>query len=171
MMVFAAAGMECPATAARPRPRLSTEERLEEIAVIRIAAARAAEFEAGAPIGRRAKFLAGSMLLAQLIVGGALLRTLEHFVGLSDLLEARFGVLFLADVRVVFTSELAVSLLDLRLGGIARHPHDLVVILELHPTPDVATATPSRILCVGHGLSIFRCRRLPTSAPFLFYSW
>jgi hypothetical protein len=79
-----------------------------------------------------------------LIVGGALLGTLEYFVGLADLLEAGFGVLFLADVRVIFASELAVGLLDLRLGGIARQTHDLVVVLKLHCTCQCATTAASK---------------------------
>src|SRR5882672_1725782 len=111
---------------------MGAKQRFEKIAVVCIAPSRAAELKAGSPIGRRTKILARRMSLSQLIVGGPLLRSSQHLVGLADLLETGFGVLLLADVRVIFTSELAVGLLDLRLGGIARHTHDLVVVLELH---------------------------------------
>ena len=93
------------------------------------------------------------MPLPELIVGGALFGTLEYFVGFADFLEAGFGVLFLADVRMIFASELAVGLLDLRLRGIARHTHDLVVVLELHRTCQcAATGEASKdTLCVALG--------------------
>ena len=68
------------------------------------------------------------MILAQLVVSGAFLLILEYFVGFADLLEARFGVLLLTHVWVIFASELAISLLYLRLGSIACHAHDLVII-------------------------------------------
>src|ERR1700679_3958220 len=110
------------------------EQRLEKIAVGRIAGTRAAEFKTSAPIRRRPKILSGGMPLSQLIVGGALLRALEQLVGLADFLAARLGILFLADVRVIFAGELAVRLLDLRLGGVARHTHDLVIVLKFHGT-------------------------------------
>src|ERR1700722_558602 len=122
-------------TATAALPPLGAKERFEEIAVGRIAAARAAELEAGAPIGRGAKLFAGTRSLSQLIIGRALLGTLEYFVGLADFLEACFGVFFLAHVRVILAGELAVGLLDLRLGGVARHSHHLVVVLELHQCP------------------------------------
>ncbi len=99
VMVIALSGMECAATAACSRPRLRTKQRLEEVAEVRLAGARSAELEAGAPIRRRAKILTGTMPLPQLIVGCALLGTLEYFVGLTELLEAGFSVLFLADDR------------------------------------------------------------------------
>src|SRR3984957_12188289 len=134
MMVFAASRTERAAVASRTLPPLRAEQRLEEVAEGRVAPARTTEFEAGIPVRRRAKILARRMPLSQLIVGGALLGTLENLIGFADVLEACFGVLFLADVRMIFASELAIGLLDLRLGGIARHTHDLVVVLVLHRT-------------------------------------
>src|ERR1700758_1626347 len=122
---------------------MRAEQRFEKIAVIRIAPSRTTELKAGAPIGRRTKILACRMSLAQLIVGGALLRTPQYLVGLADLLETGFCVLLLADIRVIFASELAVGLLDLRLGGIARPAHDLVVVLKLHRTYQYANRRSS----------------------------
>src|ERR1700722_7817988 len=133
VMVFAASGVECAAPVAGSRPSLRAEQRLEEVAVGGVARARAGKLKPRAPIRRWPEILT-RMPLAELIVGGALVGTLEHFVRFADLLEARFGVLFLADVRMIFASELAVGLLDLRLRGIARHAHDLVVVLVLHRT-------------------------------------
>src|SRR5258706_9298173 len=98
MMVYALSGMESAAPIAWLRPCACREQCLEEVAVVRIAGARTAELKTGVPIRRRAKLFARTRPLAQLIVGGALLGTLEYFVGLADLLEAGFGVLFLAHV-------------------------------------------------------------------------
>src|SRR5271155_2842149 len=94
-----AAGAACSA--------LCAEQRFEEIAVIGIAGSRPAELEAGIPVGRRPEIVAGTML-SELIVGGPLLGILQHFIGFADFLEARFSILFLADIRVVFARQLAV---------------------------------------------------------------
>jgi hypothetical protein len=164
VMVFAASGMECTATITCSPPCLRAEQRLEEVAEVRLAGPRTAELEAGAPIRRWAKILTGTMPLPQLIVGGALLGALEYFVSLADFLEAGFSVLFLADVRMILASELAIGLLDLRLRGIARQTHDLVVVLKLHrPLPIHSNrGEQARILCVAASRSIIRCRRFPT---------
>src|SRR5271168_1032136 len=71
VVIFAVSRMEC-AAAARSRPRARTEQRLEEVAVVRIAGTRPAEFEPGVPIGGRTKLFAGARSLSQLIIGGAL---------------------------------------------------------------------------------------------------
>ena len=73
------------------------------------------------PNRRRTEILARARF-AELIIGRALLGTLEHFVGLADLLEARLGILLLADVRMIFAGQFAVGLLDLRLSRIAATP-------------------------------------------------
>src|SRR6185312_14131597 len=95
VMILAASGTEGAAAPGRAASPLSAEQRLEEIAIGRFAAARAAEFETCAPVGWRPKVLAGLRSLSELIVGGALLGALEHFVGFAQVLEACFGVLFL----------------------------------------------------------------------------
>src|SRR5260370_41118576 len=143
MMILAASGMKSAAPIVGSRPCACAEQRLEEVAVVRIAGARTAELETGAPIRRRAKIFARTRALSQLIVGGALLGTFKYLVGLADFLEAGFGGLFLADVPVIFASELAVGLLDLRLDGVPRHAHDLVVDLKLHCTCQYVATGPS----------------------------
>jgi len=73
----------------------------EEIAVIRRIAARetaAAEFEARIPVWRRTKILPAFEVGAQLIVSRALLRILQHLIGLAQFLEADLGVGHLADI-------------------------------------------------------------------------
>ena len=90
------------------------------------------EFEPLVPVRRRPEVLARLPVGAQLVIGGALLRILEHLVGLADLLETRLGVRLLADVGMVFPRQLAVGPLYLVLGGVAAHPHDFVVIFEFH---------------------------------------
>jgi len=69
---------------------------------------------------------------AELVVGRALLRVLQHLVRLADLLELGLGVRLLADVRVVLARELAVRLLDLVGARVASNPEHPVVVLELH---------------------------------------
>src|SRR5208283_911158 len=96
---------------------------------------------------------------------GALFRAFQHFVGFAEFLEPRFGVLFLAYVRVIFACQLAISLLDLGFGGVARHSHHLVIILELHPSPATRAelrVTHPRILWATCTESIIRRRRYPT---------
>ena len=53
----------------------------------------------------------------------------------ADLFEARFGVLFLADVGVVLAGELSVRALDVVGRRISADAHDLVVILVFHCAP------------------------------------
>ena len=101
------------------------------------------ELETLAPVGRRAEVLPRPPVRPELVVGRALLRVLEHFVGFLQLLEARLGVLLLADVRVVLAGQLAVGALDLVLRGGARHAHDLVVVLVAHG-PTLAPAHGGR---------------------------
>jgi hypothetical protein len=133
MVILAMIGAKCIAAGAAAAA-LCAEQGFEEIAVIGIARVRSAELEAGIPVGRGPEILAGAML-PEMIVGGSLLGILQHFIGFPDFLEAGFRVLFLADIRVVFARQLAVGLLDLRLGCITRDAHDLVIILELHRSP------------------------------------
>jgi hypothetical protein len=79
-------------------------------------------------------------LLARLPVGPEavvrrpFLRVLEDLIGLTDLLEALFGIGLLADVGVILAGKLAVGALDLVLGGVAGDAHGLVVVFEFHAT-------------------------------------
>ena len=107
MMVFAR-GLPGLARAALGLARLAPEQRLEEVARVEVLVgterrlvAAAAELEAGIPVRRRLELLAGLVLAAHAVVGGALLGILQDLVGLVDFLEARLGVRQLADVGVV----------------------------------------------------------------------
>src|ERR1022692_239449 len=139
MGVLAASRIDAPAAAVR-RSR-GAEQRFEEIAVIRVtgtgAGPWAAELKACAPVGRGTELLAGTRTRSELIVRGALFRAAKHLIRFADFLEASFGVLFLADVRMVFARNVAIRLLDLRIGGIPRHAHHFVIILEFHPSPGI----------------------------------
>jgi hypothetical protein len=70
-----------------------------------------------------------------MIVGRALLRIAQHFVGFLQLFELVLGVLFLAHIRMVFARQFAVRELHLIRVGAAGHTENLVVILVLHANP------------------------------------
>jgi hypothetical protein len=97
----------------------AAEDGVEKVAVVKTLGA--AEVHAAAiarslprvPARRWAEVLPGLVVGAQLVVGGALFRVAQHLVGFGDFLEARLGVFFLADVRVVFARQLAVGFFDL----------------------------------------------------------
>ena len=78
------------------------------------------------------KLLTGLPVGAELIVGRAFFRVLQHLVGFAQFLEFRFGIRFLADIRVILARQLAVGALDFILGGVAFHPQYFVVIFEIH---------------------------------------
>src|SRR5580693_4155788 len=130
-MVLAASGMS-RAVPAAAGASLRPKQRVEKIAVRFIARTSATEFKARVPIRRRPEVLSGAIVFAQLIIGRALFGTLEHFVGLANLLEARLGILLLADVRMILAGKFAVGLLDLRVSCVPRNTHHLVIILEFH---------------------------------------
>ncbi len=93
------------------------------------------EFEAGIPVRWWSEILSRPVALAQLIVGGALIRIGQHSVGFVDLLHALFGVRFLRDVRVVFAGQFAEGFLDVGSRGIPRHAENAVIVLILHASP------------------------------------
>jgi hypothetical protein len=95
----------------------------------------AAGFKVRVPVGRRLKVLTLLPVGTEAVVGGALLRVFQHLVGFPQLLEALLRVARLADVGMVFARELPVGAFDLVLGGVARHAHHLVVVLEFHAHP------------------------------------
>ncbi len=78
----------------------------------------AASFEAAAPVGWRAEFLASVVLSAtQRIVGSTLFGIAQHAISFVQLFGARVGIRFLADVRMIFADQLAISFLDLVFAG------------------------------------------------------
>jgi hypothetical protein len=84
--------------------------------------------------------------MAEAVVGPPLLVVLQDVVGLLDLLEALLGR-FIAriDVRVEFSGQPAVGLLDLGFGGSPRQAQNLVVVAFGHALVGII-ATPK----LGH---------------------
>jgi hypothetical protein len=78
------------------------------------------------------KLLACLPVGTELVIGGTLLRVLQHLIGLTHFLEARLRIRLLADIRVIFTRKLAIGALDSILGGVTLDPDDLVVIPVFH---------------------------------------
>ena len=74
-------------------------------------------------------------VFAQVVVFGALVGAFQRFIGFRRVLEFLFGVFFLADIGVVFTSQLAKSLFDLLRTGFFVDPQNLVVILIVRGYP------------------------------------
>ena len=72
---------------------------------------------------------------SQLIVGRALVRVAQHLVSLLKLFELALGVLFLADIGMIFASELAIGSLHRVRVGAAGHTENFVIILILHALP------------------------------------
>src|SRR5690554_1559793 len=67
------------------------------------------------------------------VVGRPFLLVGQHFVSLFDFLELLFGFLAVRiAVRVVLHCQLAISLLELIVGGVLGYPQDLVVIAFCH---------------------------------------
>jgi hypothetical protein len=107
-------------------PRLasgtSAEQALEDIAElpgIHTGKSTTMELEALISIRRRTKLLPGLPVGAELVAGNTNFGILEHLVGLTDLLEPRLGIRFLAHIRMVFARRLAIGALD-NLGGASR---------------------------------------------------
>jgi hypothetical protein len=73
--------------------------------------------------------------VAVLVVRRLLLRIRQHLVGFLALLELLLGGLravTLVAVRVVLHRQLAISLLDVVVGGVLRHAEDFVVVAFAH---------------------------------------
>ena len=92
---------------------------------------------ASAPPPKTAAGLAGVHSgVAELIVGGALLRVGEDFVGFLGFLEAGFGLLVVGiAVRMVFHGQTPVSLLQFGFPGVSAASQDFVVIPLGHAPP------------------------------------
>jgi hypothetical protein len=123
MMVFPAHAESPPTRRTAVAPKAATKEFLEGVAVdtrIACGVTAATELKTSVPVWRWTRVLPGFPLLAELIVGRAPLRVLEHLVGLTQGPEALFRIGLLTHVRVVLPRELAISSLDLVLLGVAR---------------------------------------------------
>ena len=117
----------CFAAGATGTPGVATAEKcVEDVA-------EAAEVGAFEPAADIEPLQAG---VAEAVVGGALVGIGEHFVGLADLLELRFGTIFLVTVRVIFHGKATKGLLDL-FGRSASGDADgfVVVTFAWHYSP------------------------------------
>ena len=133
MMILAArteSGMWSSATAGGE----AAEERFEKVTEAGIVATEtcAAELVACIPAGRWMKLLSCFPVGAKLVVGGTLLRILQHFVSFTELLETNLGICLLADIGMILACQLAVGTLDLVLGGVTLDPHNGIVVFEIH---------------------------------------
>src|ERR1035437_7371662 len=111
----------------------TAEQGLKKIAVLgcfTFSKARSGGLETRVPVRRRAKFLSALPVGAKLIVGGALLGVLEHFIGFADLLETGLGIGHLAHVGMKLARQLPVRALDLIGGGATLKAHDFVIVFE-----------------------------------------
>jgi hypothetical protein len=93
----------------------------------------------GGPLAaERTSTILGGLLVvppvgAQFVVLAPLLRIAKHFVGLVDLLEARFGGLIAGvQIRMRCPGKFPVRLLDLCCGGRLLNAKRLIVVLEFH---------------------------------------
>ncbi len=130
------------------RGAAATEKMGEEIAgfvAVHRIGTTARELETGVPVGRRRERLTLAPALTHRVVGRTPFGIGQDGVGFVDLLHAHHRVGLLADVGVVLARQLAERLLDLLVGGIARHAEHLVVILELHG----GGSSWSQVRCTG----------------------
>src|SRR5438552_2903076 len=87
------------------------------------------------------------------VVGRALVRIAQHLVRLGEPLEPLLGVVALVAIGVVVHRELAIGLLDVGLGSLARHSQNPVVVRRPHasssPTRRLVWSTSATILSYG----------------------
>src|SRR5437868_2099229 len=112
--IFAGSGVACAPEAAAALLAEWTacaKQRREEVAEAGVlpSAERRRVLEVPSPVRRRRELLTLPPLRAELIVGGALLRILEHLVGFLHFLELVFGVGLLAHVRMKFARKFAID--------------------------------------------------------------
>jgi hypothetical protein len=119
----------------RPAIKTAPEKGFKEITGIAGAATLrtiAGELKTSVPVWRRTEILPSLPVAAQLVISSALFEIFQDGIGFTQLLEADFGIRVLADIGMIFARQRAVGALDFILAGIARHAHDLVVVLEFH---------------------------------------
>ena len=126
--------MRCllPACAAIKSAPKQGFEKVAGVACATTLRAIAGKLETGIPVRRRTEILAGFPVAAELVVGRAFFEILQYGIGLAQLLEADFSIRIFADIGMIFARQRAVGALDFILAGVARHAHDLVVVLEFH---------------------------------------
>ncbi len=101
----------------------ASEQLFEKIAKgTGISAGKTAAFklEAFIPVWWWFEIFTGFPVGAQSVVSGSFLRILEHFVSLAQFLEFCLGILFLADIGMVFARQFAIGAFDFVLSGGSR---------------------------------------------------
>jgi hypothetical protein len=114
-------------TLTRPATCCTPEEVAEKVVEIGIPGTRP---EAAEPSGPASSREPSRTQTSQFVVLLAALGITQHGIRLSDLFEASFGVSIIRmRIRVVFTSKLAIRLLDVVCRGVLGQPKDRVVVL------------------------------------------
>ena len=93
---------------------------IEEIAEVEFFAAdTAAEIRFEIPAGWRREFIPGVPSVAEIVVGGALIRVAKHIVGFAYLLEPLLCIRLFADIGMKFSREPFVGTFNVGGAGIA----------------------------------------------------
>ena len=71
-------------------------------------------------------------VLANFIVLGAFIGAFQRFIRFVHVLEFALGVLFFADIRVIFARQLAIGGLDRLVVSRGLDTQDLVIVFEVH---------------------------------------
>src|SRR5690606_22200759 len=71
-------------------------------------------------------------MLAKIIIGCPFFRVFQRGIGFSHFLEPTLGVRLLGYIRMIFVSQTAIGLLDIRLGRIALYTKGFVIIDVFH---------------------------------------
>ncbi|MCY1177584.1 hypothetical protein D9M73_178980 [compost metagenome] len=137
------------------------EYRTEKVREIARVLAATAETATALPARWSLEWLAMLAITAQIVVFGALVGAFQRFIGFRGVLELGLGVLFLADIGVVFARQLAIGGLD-RLVVCGRlHTENLVIVFEVHrgnhhPLSNRATGHSMRLFAAV-GLTDLKC--------------
>ena len=141
--VLPAARILAPPAEERLEPRHSAEVAHEDVE--RFGQVHVVEAEPALAPGAR---------LAVAVVGRALLRIPEDLVRLGDLLELRLRVGGRVPVRVVLHRELAVGLLDVGLGAVARHAEQRVEIAHSSSPSTMRLVCSTSPMILSYGIRV-----------------
>lgn len=71
-------------------------------------------------------------VLTKIVIGGPFFRVFQRGVGLGYFLEFSLGIGLLGYIGMIFVSQVAIGLLNLRLGRIALYTKGFVIINVFH---------------------------------------
>src|SRR5689334_10506142 len=117
--------MARPSTTTETRTTVA-EDRTEEVREIARVLTTASETTTTLPTRRALERLAVVTVFAQVVVFGALVGAFQRFIGFRRILELGLGVLFLADIGVVFARQLPIGGLDRLIVRSRLHAENLV---------------------------------------------